>query len=98
MLIKDYREATLAHAREFAGEEIYKFSDLEEKALNSFFTNARRRVFFMHTLPTNIGNTLLAMYSRIKNPRIHREQSVSHIGRQSVHKKHPPPGVSEKTA
>ena len=69
MLIKDYKEATLAHAREFAGEEIYKFSDLEEKALSSFFTNSRRRVFFMHTLPTNMGNTLLAMYSRIKNPR-----------------------------
>ena len=69
MLIKDYKEVTLAHAREFATSEIYKFSDLEEKALESFFTNARRRVFFMHTLPTNMGNTLLAMYSRIKNPR-----------------------------
>ena len=69
MLIKDYKEATFVHAREFAEEEIYKFSDLEEKALSSFFTNTRRRVFFMHTLPTNMGNTLLAMYSRMKNPR-----------------------------
>src|SRR3989337_1434896 len=69
MLIKDCKEVTLAHAREFATSEIYKFSDLEEKALESFFTNARQRVFFMHILPTNMGNTLLAMYSRIKNPR-----------------------------
>lgn len=69
MLMKDYRKAVLTHAKEFAQEEIYKFSYLENEALKSFFTNTNRRVFFMHTLPTNMGNTLLAMYSRMKNPR-----------------------------
>lgn len=69
MYQKNYKKALLVHARAFTQEKIYKFSDLEKEALKSFFTNTDKRVFFMHSLPTNMGNTLLAMYSRMKNRR-----------------------------
>ena len=47
----------------------HKFSPVERQVLKSFFSNLDKRVFFMHSLPANIGATLLAMFSRIKNPR-----------------------------
>lgn len=66
----DRRNDLLAHARSFVNADMpYSFTPHEQRALQSFFTNLNRRVFFMHTLPANIGATLGAMYSRMKNPR-----------------------------
>jgi thymidylate synthase ThyX len=65
-----YTTAVLDTARAFVVQSLpYRFTDDEELALRSFFTNLDRRVFFMHALPANIGATLLAMFSRLKNPR-----------------------------
>ena len=65
----EFPSAVMGHAREFVARSIYVFSELEQRVLRSFFTNTDRRVFFMHSLPSNVAATLLAMYSRIKNPR-----------------------------
>lgn len=54
-------------AREFVFRKIYHFSQRETEILRRFFTNAEQRVFFVHTLPANVGAGLIAMYSRIKN-------------------------------
>lgn len=65
-----YAPSALALAKEFVhGRLGYQFSPIEERVLRAFFTNLDRRVFFMHTLPANVGATLLAMFSRMKNPR-----------------------------
>ncbi len=47
----------------------YSFSEIETRALTPFFTNLDRKIFFMQALPPNVGASLLAMFSRIKNPR-----------------------------
>lgn len=48
----------------------YEFSDVEQRALRTFFTNLDRRVFGMRLLPENVVATLLSMYSRLsKDPR-----------------------------
>lgn len=47
----------------------YDFNELEEEALKPFFTNLHKRVCFMHSLPLTLGDVLMAMYSRIKNPK-----------------------------
>lgn len=66
----DQRSDLIDHARAFVNADMpYFFTTNEERALQSFFTNLNRRVFFMHTLPANVGATLGAMYSRMKNPR-----------------------------
>ena len=65
----EFPSAVMEHAREFVNGSIYSFSELEKRVLQNFFTNTNRRVFFMHFLPSNVAATLLAMYSRIKNPR-----------------------------
>ncbi len=65
----DYPEAVMAHARAWVGRDLYEFNELERSVLRRFFTNVDRSVFFMHTLPQSVGDVLLAMYSRIKNPR-----------------------------
>ena len=56
-------------AKSFVAEPIYQFSEFERGLLKPFFTNPDRRVFFMHTFPAAVGDVLLAMYSRMKNPR-----------------------------
>lgn len=56
-------------AKSFINRPIYVFTDLEKRMLRSFFTNFERRVFFMHSLPSNVSATLFAMYSRMKNQR-----------------------------
>ncbi|MBI2023813.1 FAD-dependent thymidylate synthase [Candidatus Giovannonibacteria bacterium] len=56
-------------ARDFVNKPIYAYTDLEKRMLKSFFTNFERRVFFMHSLPSNVSATLFAMYSRMKNQR-----------------------------
>jgi hypothetical protein len=55
-------------ARSFFGADIYRFNELEERALRLFFTNTTKRVFLMHLLPLSVGDVLLAMYSRMKHP------------------------------
>ena len=56
-------------AREFVFQTVYYFSQRETEILRRFFTNTEKRVFFIHTLPANVGAGLIAMYSRIKNTR-----------------------------
>ncbi len=57
-------------ARAYIGASLgYQFTENERRIAAPFFTNLDRRVFFMHTLPASVGSTLLAMYSRMKNPR-----------------------------
>lgn len=58
------------HARIFVSSSLpYQFSSLEQRVIEYFFTNLSGRVFFVHTLPESMIAVLLAMYSRIKNPR-----------------------------
>ena len=58
------------HARSFINADVaYIFTRDERLALDSFFTNTNKKVFFVHLLPENMIATLLAMYSRLKNPR-----------------------------
>ncbi|MDP3697552.1 MAG: FAD-dependent thymidylate synthase [Candidatus Taylorbacteria bacterium] len=47
----------------------FHWTSYEKLALGFVFTNLERRVFFMFGLPANVGATVLAMYSRIKNKR-----------------------------
>src|SRR3989344_8806526 len=47
----------------------YSFTPDEEMALKPFFTNLDKRVFFIHSLPSNVLATLASMYSRLKNRR-----------------------------
>lgn len=47
----------------------YQFSKTEEAILSKFFSNLSGRVFFIHMLPEPMVAVLLAMYSRMKNPR-----------------------------
>jgi len=66
----EYPTKVLELAREFVFASMdYKFTHTERQTLAPFFSNLDKRVFFMHSLPANIGATLLAMFSRIKNPR-----------------------------
>lgn len=71
-----YEERLLDTARRFFAtcpypicENNTPFTHDEARVLRSFFTNLDRRVYFMHSLPENIGTALLARFSRIKNSR-----------------------------
>lgn len=65
-----YKEAVLAAAREFVFSPLgYHWTDDERRAIEPFFSNLNTRAYFMHSLPANIGATLLAMFSRMKDPR-----------------------------
>lgn len=61
--------ALMELARTYANMQVCEFTPNELRALQSYFTNPDRRVFFMYGLPSNILATLSAMYSRMKNPR-----------------------------
>ncbi len=62
-------EKLIEIARRFISQPVYEFSALENRVLSRFFTNTTQKVFFLHTLPANVGSALLAMYSRMKNSR-----------------------------
>jgi thymidylate synthase ThyX len=47
----------------------YELTPLEEWLLTPFFTNTRGKVFVLHHLPENMVAVLMAMYSRMNNPR-----------------------------
>jgi thymidylate synthase ThyX len=65
-----YPEKVLALAERFVNAKVpYDFSELETRALRPFFTNTDRKVFFLQGLPANVGASLMAMFSRIKNQR-----------------------------
>ncbi len=65
-----YPERVLDLARGFVNSHNgYRYSAAERRVLDLFFSNLGSRVFFMHRFPATIGTTLLAMFSRIKNPR-----------------------------
>lgn len=70
----------LAHARQFVGAAVdYSFTERERAALAPFFSNHDRKVFFLSGLPESVAATLLAMYSRLKNPRGLRGHFVDHL-------------------
>ncbi len=65
-----YPVKVLELAKRFVNAGInYSFSEIEMRALTPFFTNLDHKIFFMQALPPNVGASLLAMFSRIKNPR-----------------------------
>lgn len=60
----------LDYAKGFLWRSIgYEFTKSEKQVLDLFFTNTDRPIFFMHMLPESAKCVVLAMYSRIKNPR-----------------------------
>ena len=67
-------------AREYMNADVeYKFSQTERIVLARFFTNCDKKVFFIRFLPAAISSALLAMYSRIKNPRGLRGHFVDNL-------------------
>lgn len=65
-----YSEKVLDLGRQFVFSELkYSWTPNEARAVDLVFTNLFQRVFFMFGLPANVGATILAMYSRIKNKR-----------------------------
>jgi hypothetical protein len=57
----------------------YTFTEREVQALRPFFSNVNRKVFFIVGLPTAVSSALLAMYSRLKNPRGLRGHFVDNL-------------------
>lgn len=57
----------------------YSFTPLEKFVIERFFTNSGKKVFFIHFLPSSIISTLLAMYSRLENPRGIRGHFVDNL-------------------
>lgn len=60
----------LEAARDICNSSLqYQFTELEVRALKPFFSSTHNRVFFVRNLAQEAGSALLAMYSRLKNPR-----------------------------
>ncbi len=60
----------LNQAREFINSPLsLRWTKTEQLVIDRFFTNARGRIFFIHTLPSNMSAVLMAMYSRLRNSR-----------------------------
>jgi hypothetical protein len=61
----------LAKAKEFVFSPLdFYWTEAEERVLRKIFTNLDKRVFFIYNvLPSNMTAVLMAMYSRMKNPR-----------------------------
>jgi thymidylate synthase ThyX len=67
-------------ARQFIHAPVdYTFTEREKMALKPFFSNIDKKVFFIHHLPASVYSALLAMYSRLKNPRGLRGHFVDHL-------------------
>lgn len=67
-------------ARRYIRTEVaYDFTENEKKVLSRFFTNYNMKIFFVWFLPSAISSALLAMYSRIKNPRGLRGHFVDNL-------------------
>ncbi len=65
-----YNDETMGFARAFVSAQVlYGFSESEKRVLDLFFTNINKKVFFIKVLPPDLAASLMAMYSRIKNPR-----------------------------
>ncbi len=81
MLSHDMEEKLVPVARRFVRSAVpYTFTPLEARALAPFFTNTGRRVFFFRpALPASVSSALLAMYSRLKNPRGIRGHFVDNL-------------------
>lgn len=77
---KSKDEELLACARNFVNAKTdYVFTPREKLALGQFFTNDDKKVLFIHSLPTSVTSALLAMYSRLKNPRGLRGHFVDNL-------------------
>ncbi len=64
-----YREM-IAAAREFVRAPVsYHWTPREYLALVPFFSNVVHKVFFIERMPEAASTSLMAMYSRLKNPR-----------------------------
>ncbi len=69
-----------AAARDFVyATTEYTFTERERRALAPFFSNHEKKIFFLSGLPESVSATLLAMYSRLKNPRGLRGHFVDHL-------------------
>lgn len=69
-----------AAAREFVNAPVdYTFTVEEQTVLAPFVSNTDKKVFFIQNLPASIYSALLAMYSRLKNPRGLRGHFVDHM-------------------
>lgn len=65
-----YPAEVLELAKRFVNARVdHSFSEIETRALAPFFTNLDRKIYFVQALPPNVGASLLAMFSRIKNSR-----------------------------
>lgn len=74
------RRLMLQCARAFVTAPVeYAFTERERRALAPFFSNPDKRVFLFFGLPESVAATLLAMYSRQKNPRGLRGHFVDHL-------------------
>jgi thymidylate synthase ThyX len=64
------KEKALELAKKFMTTPLsFEWTELEETVVERFFTNLKERIFFIHTLPANMIAVLMAMYSRMRNPR-----------------------------
>ncbi|MFH1667788.1 MAG: FAD-dependent thymidylate synthase [Candidatus Komeilibacteria bacterium] len=64
------QENLLKLARQFLSKPlVMNWTKEEEAIISRFFTNTQGRIFFIHTLPTNMIAVLMAMYSRMRNTR-----------------------------
>lgn len=64
------QENLLKLARQFLTTPlVMNWTQEEEAIISRFFTNTTGRIFFIHTLPTNMIAVLMAMYSRMRNVR-----------------------------
>jgi hypothetical protein len=60
----------VAVARQFVRQAVaYSWTSREERALAPVCSNLTRKVFFLERMPEQVRTALLAMYSRLKNPR-----------------------------
>ncbi len=74
------RDAMNAAARESINAPVdYTFTEREKRALTPFVSNTDKKVFFIQSLPASVYSALLAMYSRLKNPRGLRGHFVDHM-------------------
>lgn len=69
-----------AAAREFVNAPVsYTFTNREKRALAAICSNIDRKIFFLSGLPESVIATVLAMYSRLKNPRGLRGHIVDNL-------------------
>ncbi len=70
--MKQVSDMAINRAKTWMDTPIYPksvWTGREKKLLRLFFSNITQRIFFLYPMPQNMTASLLAVYSRIKNPR-----------------------------